>query len=298
MRLNYDHLHAFSTVLREGSFAKAAQALHITQSAVSQRIAALEDILGHRILVREIPPRPTQSGRALLHHAQQVERWERGVLGELEGAQGESFSTFSVAVNADSLASWFLDAVVPALSKPTNLIHILVDDERHTDELLRRGEVSGCVSARAKAPVGCDSEYLGSMVYRLVATPKYRARYFKKGITRESLEQAPAVLFNRRDELHSEFLKGHLGMGDLLFPHHLVPSSQGFVSLVERGLAYGLVPEFQAADLLKRGILVELAPRERAVIKLHWQYTRLQPPFVREFSESIVKLGKGLLRQK
>jgi LysR family transcriptional regulator (chromosome initiation inhibitor) len=298
MRLNYDNLHAFSTVLREGSFAKAAQALRITQSAVSQRISALEDILGHRILVRETPPRPTQSGRALLHHAQQVERWEQNVLGELEGTRREGFTTFSVAVNADSLASWFLDAMVPALNSPTNLINILVEDERHTDELLKRGEVSGCVSARARAPGGCDSEYLGDMTYRLVATPTYRATYFKRGITRDSLVKAPAVLFNHRDELHAEFLRGELGIKDLIFPHHLVPSSQGFVSMIERGLAYGLVPEFQAADLLKRGVFVELTPRHRAVIKLHWQYTRLQPPFVRDFSESIIKLGKDLLRRR
>src|SRR2546427_778200 len=66
------HFLALEAVAREGSFGKAATALGYTQSAVSQQIATLERIVGHRLIDRPGGPKPvslTEAGRLLLTHA-------------------------------------------------------------------------------------------------------------------------------------------------------------------------------------------------------------------------------------
>ena len=54
--LDYSALSALAAVIREGSFERAAQSLHVTPSAVSQRIRLLEERLGCALVVREQLP--------------------------------------------------------------------------------------------------------------------------------------------------------------------------------------------------------------------------------------------------
>ena len=65
--LDLRHLVALKTIADEGSFGKAAERLGYTQSAVSQQIAALERIVGLRLIERPGGPRPislTEAGRS------------------------------------------------------------------------------------------------------------------------------------------------------------------------------------------------------------------------------------------
>src|SRR5256714_7242655 len=69
------HLTALEAVAREGSFGRAAKSLGYTQSAVSQQIAALERIVGARLVERPGGPRPvslTEAGELLLPHAEAI----------------------------------------------------------------------------------------------------------------------------------------------------------------------------------------------------------------------------------
>src|SRR5881398_4231319 len=69
------HFLALEAVAREGSFGKAARKLGYTQSAVSQQIAALERIVGQRLIERPGGPKPvslTEAGRLLLTHADAI----------------------------------------------------------------------------------------------------------------------------------------------------------------------------------------------------------------------------------
>ena len=65
-RPDYRTLQALDAVIRERGFERAAQKLCITQSAVSQRIKQLENMFGQPLLVRTVPPRPTEQGQKLL----------------------------------------------------------------------------------------------------------------------------------------------------------------------------------------------------------------------------------------
>src|SRR5947207_15387089 len=75
MGVELRHFLALEAVAREGSFGKAAQSLGYTQSAVSQQIAALERIVGQRLVERPGGPKPvtlTEAGRLLLTHADAI----------------------------------------------------------------------------------------------------------------------------------------------------------------------------------------------------------------------------------
>ena len=77
----------------------------------------------------------------------------------------------SVAVNTDLLTSWFSPGVAGLLARHRLLLEILVDDQDHTHDALKSGEVAGCVTTLAQAMRGCVAEPLAIMRYRCMAAP-------------------------------------------------------------------------------------------------------------------------------
>ncbi len=120
MQVESGQLAALLAVLREGSFDRAAGVLHVTPSAVSQRIKLLEQRLGAVLVVRGVPCRPTPRGREVYKHALQLEVLERELLAALPGAGAAQTpeAPMSIAANADSLATWLVPALVQAASRP------------------------------------------------------------------------------------------------------------------------------------------------------------------------------------
>ena len=192
---DYKGIEALAAVVREGSFEKAAASLHITQSAVSQRIRAAEDRAGRLLLIRSVPPRPTEPGKLVLRHHAQVARLESDLQTALFPDADEGFSPLPIGINADSLSIWFHEAMREFVLREKVLLDLRVDDQDQTHNLLRDGEVLGCVSSRAEEFKGCRVQRLGSMTYRLVASPEYAAAYLPGGPSLEALSKAPILLF-------------------------------------------------------------------------------------------------------
>lgn len=162
--LDYKLIEALATVLQEGGFDKAARVLYLTQSAVSQRIKQLEELCGQILLARTTPPQPTPAGRILLKHYLQVRQLEEEVLGQI-GGQGQEPATLAIGINADSLATWF-GAIIPDFVRREGiLLDLRVDDQDQTHQLLKNGEVMGCISTQATAVQGCTIRALGCMPY-------------------------------------------------------------------------------------------------------------------------------------
>lgn len=295
--LDYKLLDALQAVLTEGSFEKAARVLFITPSAVSQRIRQLEDRFGQMLLVRSTPVRATAAGHRLLRHVRQVGVLEGELESELAGKGDEGWMALPIAVNADSMASWFLDAVADIVLRERLLMQMTLDDEGHTLALLKNGDVIGCVTSADTPPTGCKSERLGIMHYRCIATPAFAARYFAAGIDRDSLVRAPAVIFNRRDTMHLGFLESRYNIGPADFPHSIVPSVPSLLDAVRAGIGYGLTPELQVAGLLASGELADLLPHAPAPVTLYWQCWTLQAPRLARFSEALVGAARARLVQ-
>ena len=135
-RPDYRTLQALDAVIRERGFERAAQKLCITQSAVSQRIKQLENMFGQPLLVRTVPPRPTEQGQKLLALLRQVELLEEEWLGDEQ--TGSTPLLLSLAVNADSLATWLLPALAPVLAPGSVPCHIVNSSEAFV-QLARQG---------------------------------------------------------------------------------------------------------------------------------------------------------------
>ena len=291
--LDYKLLEALARVVREGGFDKAARQMHLTQSAVSQRIRLLEDQAGMVLLTRTLPPEPTPEGKALLKHYIQVRQLEEDLSAglKMEGnAGGSAFRTLAVGINSDSLATWFFPAVDGFLNDNRVLLDLRVDDQDQTRKLLRNGEVLGCISSENKPVQGCRVTSIGTMNYRMVATPGFRDRYFSRGLTRESLGTAPAVIYNHKDDLHAVFLEQKYDIDVIReVPAGYLPSPELFVDFILTGRAYGMVPDLQSLSHLETGGLLDLDPENHIPVSLYWHRWNLGSALLDEFSKAIVK---------
>ncbi len=264
-----DQLAALSAILRAGSFEGAAAVLHVTPSAISQRIRALEDRAGAALLVRSQPVTATAAGARLARHAEAVALAEAATLADLGLAAGPV--PVRIAVNADSLATW----VLPALAAvPGMLFDVQVDDQDHSAELLRMGEVVAGITATGPAVRGCDAWALGSLRYVATASPGFVARHCPGGITPQALAAAPALTFNLKDRLQRDWLAAWAGRAAPL-QSHLLPSSEGFVAATLLGMGWSMNPEALVRDAIADGRLVDLRPGAGLDVPLTWQVSRL-----------------------
>lgn len=294
--LDYALIDALAAVLREGSFERAARALHLTPSAVSQRVKLLEERVGQVLVVRANPTRATPAGRALARHAEQVGLLEHALLAELpalaHGVQGRV--TLPVAVNADSLASWFIAAAAEATANAPLLLDVSLDDQDHTAEWLKSGEVVAAVTALADAVPGCRSVPLGQLRYCATANPAFMRRHFADGVTAGALAAAPTLTFNRRDRLQDQWIQQVLGH-DQPAPTHWLPSTQAFVDGCLAGLGWGMNMQAMVQPLLDRGELVELVPGQTLAVPLYWQHKRRGPPVLEALSRAVQQAAAAVL---
>ena len=288
--LDYKLLEALAQVVREGGFDRAAKVLNITQSAVSQRIRLLEDLTGMVLLTRTLPPVPTPGGTTLLNHYIKVQHLEEDLARQMDREAAPGFRTLALGINADSLATWFTPAVAPFIEENQVLLDLTVDDQDQTRRLLKDGHVMGCISSESEPVQGCRVQPIGTMAYRMVATPAFKARFFPTGLTREALVQAPAVIYNHKDDLHAAFLAGKFDP-DLAsgMSAHYVPSSEQFVKFILSGLAFGLVPDLQAAPHVAAGRLLDLFPGDRCHVHLYWHRWTIRSALLDGVSKAIVK---------
>lgn len=293
--LDYKLIEAMAMVAREGGFDRAARALHITQSAVSQRVKLLEEQTGQILIARTTPPRATAAGRKLLKHYLQVKRLEDDLAGEMDETRDEQFTSIAVGLNADSLATWFPDAIHPFLTEQSVLLDIRVDDQDQTHRLLKDGDVVGCISTREQPLQGCRIHYLGCMTYHMLATPEFAGRCFPQGLTKDEACRAPAVIYNRKDELHHKLFRKALGMVPDPIPSHYVPSSEKFAEFIAMGIGYGMLPHQQSATLIKSGRLVDLAPGYSVPVQLYWHCWNLKSRLLQKLTEHLIISAKALL---
>jgi len=270
---DYKLLAALAAVVEQAGFERAAQVLGLSQSAVSQRIKLLEARVGQPVLVRVTPPAPTEIGRRLLNHVQQVRLLERDLQGQVPALdEGGLPERLRIALNADSLATWWAQAVGEFSASHRVLLDLVVEDQEVGLKRMRAGEVAACVCAAERPVAGARSLALGAMRYRALASPAFIARHFPEGVTAAALARTPAIVFGPDDLLQHRYLAALGVEGGFL--HHLCPSSEGFVRLTEGGLGWGLVPELQVRGALARGELLELVPRRPIDVPLYWHHWR------------------------
>lgn len=294
---DYNLLEALEAVVRERSFQKAAERLFITQSAVSQRIKQLERSLGQPVIIRSPVIQPTTAGQHLITHLRQVRLMEHSLREKWPLKKKElHFQPISIALNTESLSTWFIDSIRTTLKKENFLLELFIDDQERTLQLLQKGKVWGCITSVAQAPQGCQSTYLGDMIYALACAPDFRKKFFPKGVDAKLLLRAPAVSYGENDHMHIDFLrrcfKGYRKGNPI---QHFIPSPEGLVQFTLEGFAYALLPLLSIKYHIKEKKLVNLLPAMPYKLSLYWQTLELQTPETKRFSDAIVEHAKTAL---
>ncbi|KQR64528.1 LysR family transcriptional regulator ArgP [Frigoribacterium sp. Leaf172] len=296
-RFTIDQLDTLRTIVDEGTFEAAAQRLHMTQSAVSQRIKQLERIAGAILLQRTTPVTPTAAGDVVLRHARQIDLLTADLVSELGTTEvGGAPTTLPIAVNADSSATWFLDALAEVADAHPVVFDLRRADQDRTSALLRSGDVLAAVTA-TRAPVqGCTVEPLGVMRYRAVASASFVERRLGGTAGVDLLDRAPMVVFDRTDTLQHDFVRRVSGR-DPRAPRHHVPASADFARATVLGLGWGMLPEAQAVDDIAAGRLVELAPDSPVDVALFWQRWTLDSPLLDALTRAVLKTARRSLHR-
>ncbi|MGZ8804960.1 MAG: LysR family transcriptional regulator ArgP [Microbacterium sp.] len=294
MRFPVELAETLAAVVDEGTLDAAARRLRITPSAVSQRIKTLEEHLGRVVLVRSKPARLTEAGTAVVRMARQIALLEHDVLADLgDGDVEGTRTTVPLAVNADSLATWFLPPLARLAERHPVVFELHRDDQDFTAALLESGTVMGAVTSRATPVAGCRVSTLGAMRYEAVATPAFVRRWLPDETSPTTLAHAPLVDFDRRDDLQTRWLHAR-GLDESLPARHYVPASHDFATAVRGGLGWALLPRFQSQQALDGGDLVLLggAPID---VPLYWQQWNLRSPLLDAIAEEIVMEGRRVL---
>ncbi|MDL5485771.1 LysR family transcriptional regulator ArgP [Microbacterium wangruii] len=292
MRLPADLAETLAVVVDEGTLDAAARRLHITPSAVSQRIKALEQQVGRVLLVRAKPARPTDAGRAVVRLARQFALLEHDALGQL-GAPGEDTVAVPLAVNADSLATWFLPPLARLSEGHPVVFDLHRDDQDFTARLLEDGTVMAAVTSRAAPVAGCAVSALGALRYEAVAAPRYVERHLPGGPHADALAGAPLVDFDRRDDIQRTWLAGR-GVDPDAPPRHYVPASADFASAVRLGLGWAMLPRLQSQAALDAGDLVLLGG-DAVDVPLYWQQWNLRSPLLDAVAAELIAEGRRVL---
>jgi LysR family transcriptional regulator (chromosome initiation inhibitor) len=288
VELDQGQLAALSAAVAEGTFEAAARYLHITPSAVSQRIKALETSVGRVLLTRTKPVHPTPSGQTVLRVARQLQAITAEAGHELGTGPPGLTAVIPVAVNADSLATWFLPAL--AAVGPTCVFDLHRSDQDQTAELLRDGTVMAAVTTQAEPVPGCTVQRLGRMRYRPRAAPGFAATWFPNGPTAAALAQAPVVCFDRQDELQDRYLRRR-SRRRLHPPVHYVPGSADYARAIGLGLGWGMLSDLQ----VPAGDIVDFDPEHHIDVTLFWQRWRLRTTFLDRLTEAVQQASAGQL---
>lgn len=322
--IDHDLAATLAVVVDEGTLDAAAKRLHITPSAVSQRIRTLENDLGRVLLVRSKPARATEAGAHVVRLARQSALAEREALTALgagpdavpgtatgtnrdttdpdaenpAGSEAPPIWSIPLAVNADSLATWFLAPLARIATRHPVVFDLHRDDQDRTADLLAAGTVMAAVTSREKAVSGCRSAPLGAMRYIPVASPSYVARHLAARTGRDALdvllERAPLVDFDRADDLQRRWLRER-GLDPAAPPRSYVPASADFATAVRLGLGWALLPEAQARDDVASGALIRI-DRSHIDVPLWWQQWNLRSVTLDAIAAEVAAEARSSLR--
>ncbi|EFM43767.1 MULTISPECIES: ArgP/LysG family DNA-binding transcriptional regulator [Corynebacterium] len=289
--MNPVHLETLLAIVEEGSFEVAASVLGISPSAVSQRIKALEASTGRVLVRRANPVGATEAGEILVQAARRMAL----VQAETDARLGQRLARvpLSVAINSDSLATWFTQVLSDTAQRGDVALRIRIEDEARTLAMLRRGDVLGAVTREHSPVSGCDSTFLGTMRYFAVAAP-HIAEGFHSG--RFTWETMPLVGYGPNDQvlddaMRERFIDSHVVRARV----SQIPSSEGYLEAVRVGLGWGLLPQAQAQPLVESKELL-LLDDHQLDIDLYWQRWRLESEVLSDLTRSVINAAAGLGR--
>lgn len=294
MTLDYKGLEALYTIQEMQSFEAAAKKLHITQSAISQRIKSLETYYGEPVLIRTFPYQPTELGKRLIGHFKRISLLEEELNKEI--GKTESLQRIAIAINRDSLETWFIEWIRKTDLLGSIVLEVIADDQERTIDYLKNGLVAAALSTSEKEILGGKVQFVGNMEYVLTATPEFVEKHLAKG-NPKNLLTAPALKFDLNDQLHEKYLEKFFNLNGKEINYHVLPSVQGFKQMALSGFAYGLIPRIDIEKELQNKKLVEIYSDKIWKVPLYWHYWAIESKAYQKFNQEIIRFISQKLTQ-
>lgn len=294
MHFEYPLLEALAAVIREGTFEAAARSLNITQSAVSQRVKLLEQRTGAVLVVRGRPCVATEYGQRLCRHVDQVQLLEHDLrknLAFIQDAGPDAPAVIRVAVNRDSLATWFPEVVELASARLNLHFDVVPDDQEHTAERLQKGEALAAITTEPEPLQGCRRVPLGAIEYLAIAAPSLIETHFPDGPSAETISRVPCLVFDRKDMLPQQWIINAFGSAAPLIGHR-IPSFQGYMACCLNGAGWGMNPRNSVEAHLASGRLAELVPGASVILPLFWQATSPDSEVMKTLTSIVVEVAR------
>lgn len=247
-------LRLFVSVCDTGNIARAGEKANIVGSAISKRLAQLEDTVGTPLLVRKRHGvLPTPAGQTLLEHARSIldsaARIERDMQGYAAGVRGQVRILASVSAMAESLA----DDVAAFLQMPGHG-NIQVDmEERVSPEIVR-----GVRDGTASVGVCWDAADVGplqSRPYRrdhlCIVVPEGHPLAVRKSLRFEQILDYEHVSLPVNSAVQVMLQREAAQLGRTLAHRVVVTNFEAALRVVRAGLAISLVPREVAGSFAK-----------------------------------------------
>lgn len=292
--ISHKAVRTVATVIETGSFEIAANQLGLTPSAISHRIKLLEEQLGTVLIHRATPCTATPAGEKVHAYLQTISLLERDLQKDL-GINSIERTTVRIAVNADSLGTWFLSAL--AQNNDDFLFDVIIEDQEVTGDLIKNGTVVGALGLENHPIAGCDELHLGALIYRAYATPAFCKKWFSNGITKSALESAPSLRFSPNDKLQDKWVAKYIAENTLL-PVHKLPSFSVFLDACLSGLGWGMLPIDAVTSLEANGKLVQLQKNTEMETQLVWRWIRSTKQALAPLNKAIRTCAQNSLVQR
>jgi DNA-binding transcriptional LysR family regulator len=294
MNLRFVEAYHWAVLLK--SVTRAAEKLHLTQSALSSRIAALESELGVLLLDRRDKQfRLTAAGVRFARHAERLLNLQRDIRAELGRAEGATQRSAVLRVGAieSVLHSWLIEWVqVLRREQPGLQLELTVETTPVLLDLMRRGAVDLILAALPAGGEGVASRALASMPMVFAARKPPRARRSAMALAELAAEHE-LLTFQRGSQPHVALAELCRRAGVEAPRIHAISSISAMVELVERGFGVATLPQ-AALQRLSAGRPLAVLRCEAALpplpIHLSW---RDDPgsPIVGAAAESVLAQG-------
>lgn len=293
--LSVHQLEAIAAVCDAGSFDAAATRLHVTASALSQRVSTLERTLGRLLVRRDRPLRPTPDGEIVLRLARASLTLQAECQRDLAGPDGAGRVRLELALNADSLSTWFPPVLRTLATEDRLLLTLHVEDQDRTAALLRAGQVAAAVTTDARPAPGCTAHPLGVMRYLPVCSPDLLDRMGGDPASEEALAATPMLRFGPDDDLPRQLLRAQRSAESS--PTHDIPANREFLDAVRVGLGWSVLPEGQIETELAEGTLVRLLPGRHLHVRLYWQRWRVASATLEHVTDLVIAAARAGLHR-
>jgi LysR family transcriptional regulator, chromosome initiation inhibitor len=276
MSLLSPNLEAFVAIVKNKTVNGAAREIGLTQTAITQRIRALESMLSTTLFTRSRKGMlMTQEGESLLRYCQAALDLEGETLAKIQGIA--KLAEIRVAITGPT--SVMTSRIIPQCLEvirvhPQLVMTFEVSDIERRAEALRTGQVQFAIVPPEQVANEMESKRLKPEQYILVGPKSWRKRDL-----RDIVREEPIIDFDPTDSMSFSYLKKfklhHLVGRD----RHFVNNNESLIEMFKQGIGYGVLTKEVAAPHLKDGALIELNPGSvfENYLALAW-YPRPQRP--------------------